>query len=319
MKRSCLAIAITAIGITAASAQSNPECSGQLVSRARNVCDAAIDGARLFHPVVGLLVSGGSPALGEVGAHGGFPHVSIGLRANATTVVTPDLDYNGNGRVVGADEEITAPSPSIEAALGVFRGTRDGNLAVDVLGAAQLLPTNQIDDVRVDDDATSIGDVALSFGYGARVTVLGGRGSLPVVAVSVMRRSLPRIDVGDVPGGDRFGFGTDLTTTNLRAMVGKEIGPLLVSVGYGRDSYRSDAEIAYRDPVSDVVQPSIRLDLEDARSLGFVDVALGLGAFRIAGEVGMQRGKDLGLGTTFTDNDPTERRIFGGAAIRFVF
>ena len=44
----------------------NPQCGAYLGNDA-NICNAAIDGAVLFHPVAGILVSGGNPTLGSVG------------------------------------------------------------------------------------------------------------------------------------------------------------------------------------------------------------------------------------------------------------
>jgi hypothetical protein len=164
-----------------------------------------------------------------------------------------------------------------------------------------------------------VAGVALSFGYGARVTLFGGGGAAPSVAVSAMRRTLPRVDVGDVEGGDRFAFGADLAATNLRVTVGKQLGFLGLAAGYGRDTYTGDAEIMYRDPLTSVIQPSIQIELDDARSLGFINVTLGTGAFRFGAELGMQQGKRLNLGTTFEDNDPAEGRLFGGASIRLSF
>ena len=313
------AVFVGAVAAVPVAAQTNPQCAAQLLERTRNVCDAAIDGARIFHPVLGMLVTGGNPVLGEPGSLGGLPHFSFTIRANGTRVVTPDLDYSGVGRTVAADDEIVAPAPLLEAAVGVFRGIRVGNLAVDVLGSAQLLPTDQIDDVTVDPDATTVGGVSLSFGYGARVTVLGGAGSAPAVSVSVMRRTLPRVDVGNVPDGDRFAFGTDLTSTAMRLVVGKTFGPLTLAAGYGRDKYTGDAEIFYRDPITDVEQAPIVFSHDDTRSLGFLNIAIGGGPIRLGAELGMQRGKNTALGTTFEDNDPSEDRLFGGAGIRIVF
>ena len=79
--------------------------------------------------------------------------MGLTLRANATKVVVPDFDYNGAGTTVAAKQQIFAPAPLIEAALGVFRGIKHGNLALDALGSAQLLPTRLIDDVHIDVNA----------------------------------------------------------------------------------------------------------------------------------------------------------------------
>ena len=57
-----LALAVPALAQT-------PECAGY-VSNAQRVCAAAVDGTRAFHPLVGVLVSGGNPTLpgGAIGA-----------------------------------------------------------------------------------------------------------------------------------------------------------------------------------------------------------------------------------------------------------
>ena len=230
----------------------------------------------------------------------------------------PDLDYDGNAARSGRATK-GEPAPLLEGAIGVFRGLSGGHLAIDLLGSAQLLPTDQVDDITVSDDATSVGGVALSFGFGARVTVLGGAGAAPAVSVSAMRRTLPRVDVGDVPGGDRFAFGADLEATNLRIVVGKQFGPLSLAAGYGRDTFTGDAQIAFRDPLTNAVQPPIAVDLDTSRSMGFVNLGLGVGMVRFGAEVGIQQGRDLGLGTTFESNDPSEGRLFGGAGIRIAF
>ena len=314
-----LVVAAIVCGGLPMAAQTNSECASQALDRARNVCDAAIDGARVFHPVAGLLVSGGNPMVGDAGSLGGFPHVSLSLRANATRVVVPDVNYNGIGRTVDADESLTAPAPLLEGALGVFRGMQGRYLAVDLLGSAMILPAEPVGNIAVADDAQRLGALAFGLGLGARLTLVNDLGPMPAVSVSVMRRNLPRIDVGDVSAGDRFAFGSDLAATNVRVTVGKALGPLTLAAGYGRDGYTGAAEIRYRDPITNAEQAPIMIDLDDTRSLGYLNVAFVLGNVRIAGELGMQGGKNLNLGTTFVDNDPAERRMFGGAALRIVF
>lgn len=303
---------------TPLAAQTNPQCAQFLVDRARNVCDAAIDGAHLFTPVAGTLVSGGDPVLASAGGLG-LGHFTFSLRGVATRVVVPDLDYSGIGRTVAADQKVTAPAPLVEAAVGILGGTgRGSNLSLDLLGSAQLLPTDQFDDIRVDDDAAHIGSIALGLGYGARLSLFG-TGQLPSVSVSVMRRNIPRIDVGDVPGGDKFAFGTDLDVTNWRATIGREFSVLTLAAGAGWDSYSGRAEVSFRDPISDVPQTPIVIGLEDKRMILFGDVGFKFGPVLIGGEIGWQQGKSLGLGTTFEDNDPKSGRMFGGAGLRFVF
>src|SRR5829696_4389422 len=126
-----------------------PECSAY-ISGARRICAAAVDGTRSYHPLVGVLVSGGNPTIGSAGALGGLGHASLALRANAVELVLPDLNYNGSNSAVPASDKLWASAPSIDGALGLYKGIGRGLLAVDLLGSAQLLPTDLIDNFTVE-------------------------------------------------------------------------------------------------------------------------------------------------------------------------
>jgi hypothetical protein len=294
----------------------NPQCGAYLGNDA-NICNAAIDGAVLFHPVAGILVSGGNPTLGSVGTLGGFPHLTISARVNATKFHLPDLNYNGTGTTVASADEVVAPAPLVEASLGIFRGMGNGLLAIDLLGSAQLLPTNAIDNFSVDKDATSIGDVALGFGFGARVGVTNQMGAIPAISVSAMRRSIPEVRYGDVTQGDEYRFGVDLDATNLRAMAGYGFGVASIGGGLGWDKYTGNADIEFI-PTVGPAQVVVK-DLDQERTLAFLDAGLNFGVLNLVGEVGWQFGKDLNLSTTFEDNDPKDNRLFGSAALSFTF
>jgi len=317
---------LAASGLAAASlaAQGNAQCdalgSGLFGgAQERNICNAGVDGASVFVPVGGLLVAGGNPFLGATGGLGGFGHLGVTLRVNATRVVIPDFNYNGTGNVVGARQTLYAPAPLIEAGFGVFRGLRGGNLALDLLGSAQLLPTNLIDDVHVDVNARRIGSIALGLGIGGRLTLLGEGRAWPAVIVSVMRRSLPRIGVGSIFNGDSYQFASDLAGVGYRAVVAKRFGRLHVSAGAGWTGYSATADIFVANPVSGLAEPAIHLDIKDSRALGFIDGGLALRSVYLIAEAGVQRGKDLGLVTTFTGNDPAANRLFASAGLRFGF
>jgi hypothetical protein len=72
MRRAALVL-VSLCGVGSLHAQ-NPECSvyALLQAEAGRVCNAAVDGARAFHPIVGLLTSGGNPVLGRAGSLGGL-------------------------------------------------------------------------------------------------------------------------------------------------------------------------------------------------------------------------------------------------------
>lgn len=298
------------------------ECNDPLIIGQQNinVCNAALDGVEIFHPVAGLLVSGGNPVLGGIGTLGGFPHFALTVRVNATKVKTPDLNYDGTGTTVAQGDEIFAPAPLVEAAVGILPGFGPaGFLSVDVLGSAQLLPTNAVDNLTVDKNARNIGDVALGLGFGARVGVLKGRAIIPAVTVSAMYRSIPRITYGDVSGGDNYSFSTNLNATNLRAVAGYKLPLLAVGAGLGWDKYTSDARIAFQDQAVPTATLRVERNLDNTRTMAFLTAALDLPILNIGAEIGYQFGKSKNLRTDFSGNDPGDNRLFAGAGLRFTF
>lgn len=303
----------------------NPECSPfqgvPFTAQDYNICNAAIDGTQIFHPVAGLLVSGGNPVLGSISTLGGFGHFALAARVNATELRTPDLNYDGSGgTTVAQDTKIFAPAPLVEAAVGVFKGF-NGLLSVDLLGSAQLLPTNAIDNLTVDKNARKIGSIALGLGYGARVGVLRGKAILPSVTVSVMRRDIPRITYGDVTtGGDNYSYSLDLHATNLRAVAGYHLAVFNVGAGIGWDKYTGTADIGFV-PNGGVLpaQNVSGIKLDNTRTMAFLTAALDLPVFKIGAEAGYQFGKDQTLSTTFAGNNPKDNRLFAGAGIRLAF
>ncbi|MBA3445700.1 MAG: hypothetical protein H0T58_12730 [Gemmatimonadales bacterium] len=295
-----------------------PECSAY-ASSAQRVCTAAVDGTRAFHPVIGVLVSGGNPTIGSTGALGGLGHASLGLRANAVELVLPDLAYSGTNSAVPAGDKFWAPAPMVEGALGVYKGMPSGLLAVDLLGSAQLLPTDQIDNLTIDAGARRIGDVALGLGYGARVGLLREMGPLPAVSISIMRRNIPRITYGDLSAGDRYSYGVDLRATNLRLVASKKLLVFDMAGGLGWDRYTGDAVIRFRDPATGLAQPSVPVELENSRVLGFLNAGMSLSVLRLTGEVGYQGGRDQELATDFEDFDTTKGKFFAGLGLRMSF
>ena len=284
--------------------------------RTRNVCDAAVDGTRAFHPIVGLLVSGGNPVLGTAGTLGGLGRFSVTARANAARVVLPETGYDGSTSTVPASDELFAPVPLVEVAAGLYAGMPTGLLAVDVLGSAQLLPTDQLDNLAVAQGARRIGTVALGLGYGVRIGILRERGPVPGVSVSLMRRDIPPLTYGDLDDGDRYRYAVNLHATNLRLVAGKQLGVVELAAGLGWDRYTGDAEIRFRDPTTSIVQPAIQLDLDQTRAVLFLDAGLDLRILRLVGEAGYQTGKDQGLSADFEDFDTTSGKAFASLGLR---
>jgi hypothetical protein len=295
-----------------------PECAAY-VGNAERVCTAAVDGTRAFHPLFGMLVSGGNPTIGSAATLGGLGHASLTLRANTVNMVLPDLSYTGSSSTVPAGDQLYVPAPLVEGSLGLYQGMSNGFLAVDFLGSVLLLPTNQIQNFSVDQNARRIGSIALGLGYGARVGLLRGTGPLPDVSVSLMRRNIPRVTYGDVPGGDRYSYGLDLYATNLRLIASKQVAVLDLAAGLGWDKYTGDAVIQFRDPITSVVQPNVPVELNNSRVLGFVNAGVSISMVRLTGEVGYQGGEDQNLSTDFEDFDTTKGELFAGLGLRVSF
>lgn len=292
-------------------AAQNDECA-VFTGASHRICDAALDGTRAFHPVAGLLVSGGNPVLGTASTHGGLGRFSVTLRANAADIVVPDPAYDGAAGEVPSSEELYAPVPLLEGAAGIYRGLPSGLLSIDLLFSAQLLPTGQLDDLTVDPDARRVGDVALGLGYGVRIGVLRDEGPLPAVAISAMRRHLPRLAYGDLEAGDEFRYGLDLEATNLRLVASKQLAAVRLAAGVGWDNYTGEADAVLRDHQGF----PIAADLKESRTLAFVNLGLDLAAVSLVGEAGYQSGRDQELSTDFEDYDTRSGTFFAGLGLR---
>lgn len=313
-----LSAGLALLTIASAAAAQNPECSGYS-GNALNVCDAAVDGSRALHPLFGLLVSGGNPTMGSAGTLGGLGHAEVTLRANAVELVLPDLSYNGSSATVPAGDNLLAPAPLVEGAVGLYKGTTAGLLSVDFLGSAQLLPTTQFDNFTVDGSARRLGTIALGLGYGARIGLLRETGPLPAVSFSVMRRDIPTMTYGQVFGGDSYGYAFDLHATNLRLVASKQLMLFGVAAGFGWDKYTGGAVVLFRDPSTNTPQPGVPVSLSTSRGLAFVNAGLNLSVVRLTGEVGYQTGKDQKLSTEFQDFDTTKGKFFAGLGLRMGF
>ncbi len=317
MRAICIPVGLL-LGVlfAAPAASQSPSCAAYAGPTGR-ACQAAVDGTRAFHPIYGLIVSGGNPVLGDGSPLGGLGHVSVTARANGARVVLPALDYDGSTGTVPTGDKTFVPAPVVEVAAGVYGGSGTGLLAIDVLGSAQLLPTSQLDNLTIQKGTNRVGSVALGFGYGLRVGILRELGPLPGVSVSVMRRDVPRITYGDIAGGGDYEYDTDLHATNLRVVASKQLLVFGVAAGLGWDRYTGNAGFRFRDPDTGLAQARVPLDLKTSRTMAFLDTGFNLSVVHLVGEIGYQFGRDQKLTTSFEDFDTTKGRFFGGLGLRF--
>lgn len=319
MRRIFLPVAAALLLSRSPLAAQNAQCSSLTTAdNSRQTCNAAIDLTRAYHPIAGLLISGGNPLLGSDASMGGLGKFAVSLRANAAHIVVPELTVDGSSNVAQSDE-ILAPVPVIEGAVGLFRGLSSGLLSLDFLGSLQLVPNEKlVDDIRVDGDAPRVGPVSLGLGYGGRLGLFGGSGILPGVSVSVMRRSIPRVGFGATAAGDDIAADVNLHATNIRVVASKRWAVLTLAAGAGWSRYTGDAIASFRGIPSGVSQ-TVSLHLDQRRRVIFADAGLDLRFLRIVGEIGRQSGRDQQLVTNFQGFDDTKGTTFYSAALRFGF
>jgi hypothetical protein len=291
------------------------ECAASTGAAAR-ICSAAVDATRAFHPLLGVLVSGGNPVLGAGSPLGGLGHFSVTTRVNGVGVVLPRLTYDGSTATVPRGRKVFALAPQVDAAVGIYGGLPSGLLAVDALGSAQLLPAAALDDFRVAGDARRIGDVALGLGFGARVGILKETGPLPGVSLSVMRRDLPTITYGSIAAGDQFQYAVDLRATNLRLVAGKRLAVFDLAAGLGWDKYTGHALVRLDTGGGATAVP---IELSNSRVSAFVDAGFDVSVVRLVAEGGYLGGKDQKLSTDFEGFDTTKGKLFAGLGLRASF
>ncbi len=307
-----LAFILTALSATAGSLAAQTECSA-VATQAQTICNRAVDAYKTFQPLGGIAISGGDPELGTARGLGGPGHLFVSARVNAVKADIPNPDTT-QAKISGV-----VPAPVVEGGLGLLRGMGGGLLSVDVLVSATLLPTN-LDKLSVDSNATKIGSMALGVGYGARVGILNGAFPIPSVSVSVMRRSLPRVQLGDLSKGDNFQFDTDLKATNVRVAASLRFILLDVAAGFGFDHYSSTGHLRfYNNPPLNTTIQTITVPVTNNRQVLFADAGLNLMVLKLVGEVGYQTGKDQKLSTNYRDFDPTAGHVYGGIGVRFSF
>jgi hypothetical protein len=312
-----LSLALLALPGVAA-AQSNPECTPYSASaQAENLCNASVDATRYFHPLMGLAISGGNPVVGSFRTLGGLGHISIGLRATAFEATVPDLSYDGSTATVPEGETIPLGAPTVDVGIGLFNGLSSGLLSVDLLGSIVAVPNN-IDDLQVDPDASTLGDFAYKVGYGARIGILRGGFPVPSIAVSYMKREIPQVQFGDVGGGDEYSYRIGVESTSLRATAGWRLALFEFGVGLGRDSYSGDAQVQFQHPITAATE-TINISLDESRTTLFADVGLNMGPLKLAGEVGLQTANDLNTASDFEGIDVNEGLKYASVGLRLSF
>jgi hypothetical protein len=339
--RFLFAAAAVVLAATPAPAQNgavDAQCAAAL-RPLQDACQKSIDLFDFMAPQLGTALAGGNAVIGEGGAYARVGRFSLGLRATAFEGGLPQLQevsLSTSGArasdVAVADQYLGAPA--VDAALALFPGVRVGGTsvgAVDLLGTATYIPEFESDELSI---VTPSG--SLKLGHGARVGLVSESALLPGVAVTYLRRDLPRVDLfGTVAasGGtvdDTLGLrALEVETQAWRVVAGKRLSILGISAGAGQDRYRSRARLGA--VVNESVPgfgaarfeaPEIELAQTLTRTNYFAGVSLNFPGLRLAGEVGRATGgrvresyNRFDGGARHGDDD----LLYFGAGVRFGF
>src|SRR5437879_13133592 len=110
--RTTVTIALIALVSRSVAAQ-EPQCS-MANPDATAACNTAVDAIRAFHPLAGMIVSGGNPVIGTAATLGGIGHLSVTARVNGIKAALPNPD-SANTTSVPSIFHGAIPAPTVEA------------------------------------------------------------------------------------------------------------------------------------------------------------------------------------------------------------
>ena len=325
-----LGLALVAAGAQAARAQGgsvDTQCRAGTPSEriTQDACQKALDLFTYLAPQLAGGLAGGNALSGEHSVVGGPGHTSIGLRLNAVHARIPQIDaltpaiagaVASNYRV----SEHYIPVPTIDAAVGVFRGVEIGGataLGVDALLNLSVLPSVKTSDVEV-----SLPDGPLKLGFGARISLVSESVVTPGISLTYLRRDLPRIAVTGSPSSDEIQVNDfQVKTSAWRGVIGKNLGPIAITAGFGQDTYTTSAlatVLVSRGGITTKAGP-IGATQKLTRDNAFASVALNLPVVSIVGEGGRASGGSLATYNTFAGTRADDQLTYASLGMRFRF
>src|SRR5947208_12685146 len=159
--KSITTIIVVLVSFAAPLAAQEPQCALP-DPNATAACNTAVDAIRAFHPLAGMIVSGGNPVMGTARSLGGLGHLTATARVNAIKASLPNPDSASQSQRPSSFHGAIR-APVVERALGLLRG-RGGLHSVDAVGPAVLPPTSIVPALPVDSNATYLGGAALALG-----------------------------------------------------------------------------------------------------------------------------------------------------------
>lgn len=294
----------------------SPQCAADNL---QDACQKTVD---LFHymvPQFGMLAAGGNATPGQGQALGGLGKFSIGVQAIGMDGSTPQVDpvtvspgparsdfYGVNGQLFGL--------PQVDAAVGVLKGMSVGRTnigAVDILLSAQLLASFNTGSLKV-----TLPNGPIRFGGGLRLGLLQETNTLPGLAVTYFRRSLPTASITGFVSGDSLDLKRlGVTTDAWRLVASKTLSVFGFTGGIGTDSYsaRSTAHVYVTQAAS---AEDVPLHQSLTRANAFFDLSINFPGVKLVGEIG--RAADVKVDTYNTFHAPAgEGKPYGSVGLTF--
>ncbi len=256
---------------------------------------------------LGSDIPGSSSTMGR--RIGKMPRIGLSIAATGVRMGTPRL----TGADLGALEERDTAwltGLRVGAAAGVLNGFQPatavgGLLSVDVVATYSLLRLPE---------AAGFEGWSSGAGAGLRVGLVRESFTLPGISVSAMRRWRGRLRAGAAPGAGPSSVETDLTTTSLRAMVGKNWFFVGLLGGVGWDRYEGDARLSASS--DDDAGAAVQGRLRSSRRLYFAGAWFSYLVSRMSLEAGLAEGTADPFPERTAAFDPGERTWFVSAAVR---
>ena len=254
----------------------------------------AIRGGIAIADRMGASLSGSSSTIGT--RLGRAPRVSVDIRLRISRFAMPDLLGGGTG--AGGENVVNAYGMKGSVAVGVLDGfslmpTVGGLLSLDLLASGSLIFPGESDGF--------LGNEGI-FSVGGRLGIFRESFSLPGVTVSLMQSLGQRVDWTATVNGSQI--DADISTTSVRATVGKNFFTLAVSGGVGWNWDRGDMRVQVPDPtIPGGQRTGLVDDLTTRRSVIFVGASLTRLVFQLSVEGGWVGGHDPLTGY-FGEYDP---------------
>lgn len=244
----------------------------------------AVRGGIGLADVAGADLAGASSTIGR--RLGSAPRVSLDLRLRMARFAMPDMLGGGTG--VAGENTINGYGIKGSVAVGLLDGfslmpTVGGLLSLDLLGSASLILLGESDGFLGDEGIVSVG---------GRLGIFRESFTMPGLTLSVLRSFGQSVEWGaaTVSGSQ---MDTDISTTSVRAIIGKDFFTLAVFGGLGWNWDQGEMGVQVSDPTIPGGQGIGRMgDLTTRRSVYFAGVSITRLVFQFSLEGGLARGYD---------------------------